>query len=296
MKGQMKLDNWVTQNDGETQTRPVKAARTEASSSTTQYINLNSDSEDDLDIDANDHSDIDMDVPNAADPQVELGTVDLSPAHSSAPSPVPSSAASSTHISPISTWLPTPEPVMALGGDGITFEEGWEAELDEQVHAGPGPVLTWTEIRDLVDKKLEVAKKSHTPLAQINQLLIIRNFATLFLKGFGRIQASVEIARQWHKDKGVHFARRVHILIRHFEIFQDLPKEKRGGAQDSRSLLSEESVRCAARTWLETQPVGSITPKIFQHALNNTILPALDVVLKMPLCEHTARRWLIKLG
>ncbi|KAJ6528035.1 hypothetical protein B0H19DRAFT_1083560 [Mycena capillaripes] len=155
MKGQIKLDNWATQNDRETQTRPVKAARTEASSSTTQYISLNSDSEEDLDIDANNHSDIDIDVPNAVDPQVELETVDLSPAHSSAPSPVPSSA----EVNPISTRPPTPEPEMAIGEDGITFEEEWEAELDERVQAGPAPVLTWTEIRDLVDKKLKLAKK-----------------------------------------------------------------------------------------------------------------------------------------
>ncbi|KAJ7231192.1 hypothetical protein C8J57DRAFT_1251284 [Mycena rebaudengoi] len=285
-KGQI---NWATQ-------QPVKAARTEASSSTTQYINLSSDSEEDLDIDANDHSNINVGVPHEADPQVELGAVDLSPGHLSVPSSVPSSAAPSTHVSPISTRPPTPEPAMPIGGDGSTFEEDWEAELDERVHAGPGPVLSWTEIRDLVDKRLKLAKKKYTPLAQVNQLLIIRNFATLSLKGFGRIQASVEIARQWQEGEGVHFARHVRILIHHFEIFQDLPKEKRGGARDSRSLLSEESVRCAARTWLEAQPVGSISPKTFQHALNNTILPALDVVLKKPLCERTARRWPIKLG
>ncbi|KAJ7336113.1 hypothetical protein DFH08DRAFT_1018361 [Mycena albidolilacea] len=214
MKGQIKLDSWATQNDRETPTRPVKAARTEASSSTTQYIDLNSDSDEDLDINANDHSDGDMDVPDDPDPQVELGTVDMSPVHSSAPSPVPSSAASSAHVSPISTRPPTPEPPIAIEGDGTTFEEEWEAELDEQVHAGPGPVLTWTEIRDLVDKKLKVAKKSHIPLAQVNQLLIIRNFATLSLKGFGRIQASVEIARQWQEGQGVHFARRISLKKR----------------------------------------------------------------------------------
>ncbi|KAJ7715735.1 hypothetical protein B0H16DRAFT_1477153 [Mycena metata] len=250
MKGQKKLNKWATQDDEETQTRPVKAARTEASSSTTQYINLNSDSEEDFEIGGNDHSDIDMDVPNVADPQVELGTVDLSPAHSSVPSPVPSSAASSTQVSPLSTRPPTPEPAMAIGGDGITFEEEWEAELDEQVQAGPGPsftkrscsiamcpvptdsriaILTWTEIRDLVDKKLRAAKKSHTPLAQVNQLLIIRNFATLSLKGFGCIQASVEIARQWHKDKGVHFARRVRAFSSAIlKIFKISPERREG--------------------------------------------------------------------
>ena len=39
-----------------------------------------------------------------------------------------------------------------------------------------------------------------------------------------------------------------------------------------------------------------MTPHHFQHALNGQILPSLNIALKKPLCERTARRWLIKLG
>jgi len=40
------------------------------------------------------------------------------------------------------------------------------------------------------------------PLSCLNQLLVLQNFATLQLKGFGRISASQEIAHQWHEGKG----------------------------------------------------------------------------------------------
>ncbi|KAJ7602965.1 hypothetical protein FB45DRAFT_697776, partial [Roridomyces roridus] len=166
-------------------------------------------------------------------------------------------------------------------------------------------ILSWDGIKELVDQQLKEGKKKHIPIAQTNQLLLIHNFRNLMLKGFSRIHASVEIARQWHAGEGVHFARRVRILVRHFEVLRNLPKETRGGARDSRSLLSEENVRKASLTWLEAQPSGTVTPKTFQNALNTTILPALGIQTNKPLCERTARRvlftapyrrWLIKLG
>jgi hypothetical protein len=126
--------------------------------------------------------------------------------------------------------------------------------------------------------------------------LIIRNFATLRLKGLPRIPASLEIARQWHEGEGAHFARHVRALARHYQVFEQLPVENRGGLANAHCLLLEETVRTAAREWLTSQPVGQITPRLFQHALNSTILPTLNITLKKPLCERTACRWLVKLG
>jgi len=133
-------------------------------------------------------------------------------------------------------------------------------------------------------------------LSKINQLLILCNFATLRLKGYRKIEASVEIARQWHKKDGRHFARKVRSLARHYQLFEQLPRERRGGARKGRTLLLDETLKCAARDWLSSQKTGEVTPRRFQHALNSQILPSLDVSLKKPLCERTARRWLIKLG
>ena len=42
--------------------------------------------------------------------------------------------------------------------------------------------------------------------------------------------------------------------------------------------------------------IGDVTPKDFQCALNKQILPTLGIMLEVGLSEHTAQRWLYKLG
>lgn len=64
----------------------------------------------------------------------------------------------------------------------------------------------------------------------------------------------------------------------------------------ARTLLLDETVCTAARDWLSSQKVGSVMPRHFQHALNNDILPSINVTPKRDLCERTARRWMILLG
>ena len=62
-------------------------------------------------------------------------------------------------------------------------------------------------------------------LTQINQLIILRNFATLRLKGLKRITVSTQIAEQWHGGQGVHFAHQIRALARHYQKFEQLPVE-----------------------------------------------------------------------
>lgn len=112
------------------------------------------------------------------------------------------------------------------------------------------------------------------------------------------MEASFEIAEQWDEGNGsqMHFARRIRVLTCHYQVFEQLPVEKRGGSKNATSLLKDETVCTTARSWLTEQKVGSITPQKFVHALNTTILPALGITTSKPLCEKTAQRWLVKLG
>ncbi|KAJ7512570.1 hypothetical protein B0H11DRAFT_486251 [Mycena galericulata] len=175
--------------------------------------------------------------------------------------------------------------------------EEWEVEA-EAVNLIPGTVPTirpWGELRDHI--KAELKNKSKTlPLSKVNQLMILRNFASLRLKGHGIIDASMLIARQWHDSEGLHFARKVRALARHYQLFERLPVERRGGERKSRSLLLDENLKTAARGWLMNQKVGTVTPQKFGRALNEEILPSLNITLAKALCERTARRWLVKLG
>ena len=126
--------------------------------------------------------------------------------------------------------------------------------------------------------------------------MIICNFATLRLKGLSRTQASIEIARQWHEGQGNWFARCVRALARHYQIFEKLPVEKRGGSGNTRSWLHDESVKKLTLNWLTSQKTGDVTPHKLQHALNDRLFAELNIAPKSPISERTARRWLIKLG
>lgn len=178
----------------------------------------------------------------------------------------------------------------------VDMEDSWEDELEEVVAPLQDNIRSWTALREQIKDDLKINHKS-LPLTKINQLMILRNFATLRLKGVSRIQASIAIAQQWQESNGSnnHFARRIRALARHYQVFEQLPIEKRGGSH-VHSLLKDETVRCAARTWLTEQPVGTVTPHKFHHALLHKILPTLGLSLNKPPCERTARRWLIKLG
>ena len=184
----------------------------------------------------------------------------------------------------------------AIHEAGPESAEAWEEELDETLTPN-AKIQDWGTLR--MQTKADLKKKHKSlPLSQINQLMILRNFANLRLKGYGQIEASFEIAQQWHEQdsSNSHFARRVRALARHYQIFEQLPKEHCGGYKNARSLLKDEIVRTAARTWLTEQPIGSITPNNFMHGLNKIILPSLGMSPSKPLCEQTARRWLVKLG
>ena len=59
--------------------------------------------------------------------------------------------------------------------------------------------------------------------------MILRNFATLCLRGLGRIEASKEIARQFHQkleSSSGHFAHRIWSLAHHYQILEQLPRER----------------------------------------------------------------------
>ena len=179
------------------------------------------------------------------------------------------------------------------GSESEAEEEGWEDELDTRVLRAEPDIHDWATLRERINNDLRNTK--NLPQRHINQLLIIRNFATLRLKGLSRIKASVEIARQWHESEGIYFSHRVRSLARHYQIFEQLPKENRGGTR-AHSLLLDERVKTAVTAHLTSLKSGQVSPQLFCDALNNNILPSLGFTLKKPLCTRTARRWLVKLG
>ncbi|KAF8579342.1 hypothetical protein K439DRAFT_1654601 [Ramaria rubella] len=144
-----------------------------------------------------------------------------------------------------------------------TAQSSKEKSPDEQVERGSVAEDSGAEVDEDIEgweedvSETEDLKKKHSRmcLSEINQLMILRNFGTLCLKGHGRIASSNEIVKH---------------LARHYQIFKQLPIEARGGSKNVRSLLKDETVKIAACTWLAEQHIGSVTPQAFCHALNST--------------------------
>ena len=170
-----------------------------------------------------------------------------------------------------------------------------EDELMEGVQGPKGHIHDWIDLR----KDIKALLKKHSkilPLSQLNQYLIISNFATLHIKGLSCTHTSLEIAWQWHKGKGNWFAHQVCALARHFQIFERLPIKKCGGAANSRSWLHDERVQLQMQDWLTSQKIGDVTPQKLCQAVNKIIFPELGITPKNLIGEWTAQRWLIKLG
>lgn len=120
-----------------------------------------------------------------------------------------------------------PEKEMAGPGSAVDEDEEWEAELDECLAPNLTEIRDWKTLHEQIKKDL-ARKYKLLPLSQVNQLMILHNFAMLCLRGLGRIEASKEIARQFHQKlegSSGHFAHRIWSLAHHYQIFEQLPRE-----------------------------------------------------------------------
>jgi len=76
------------------------------------------------------------------------------------------------------------------------------------------------ELRNQVKADLEVAHKKKASLMHMKELLILQNFAMLQMQGDGHIAVSMHIARQMTDSMGTYFARQIHFLACHYQLFE----------------------------------------------------------------------------
>jgi len=175
--------------------------------------------------------------------------------------------------------------------------ETWEEELEQDVSNCPAEIKDWATLWTQVKADLKKGAKTwKLALSKVNKLMIICNFATLRLKGKSHMEASLEIAEQWHERDGVWFSWKVRALARHYQVFEQLPVEHCGGLRNAHSLLKNELVKKRILDYLQSLPTGKVMPKKLQVAVNTEILLDLGITPKKPVGTCTARHRLIKLG
>ena len=80
-------------------------------------------------------------------------------------------------------------------------------------------VRSWEELCKQIKDDQRQGYREHTPHSHMNKLTILRNFATLCIKGKAHITMSKEIVRQFHEGAGVHFACKIQFITRHYQLF-----------------------------------------------------------------------------
>src|SRR5258708_32430440 len=110
------------------------------------------------------------------------------------------------------------------------------------------------------------------------------------------MEASAILAKVHHEGAGAWFAHQIRSLARFYQKFEQLPPKLHGGLRKGRSHLDDIDVQQAARKWLNQQKLGTVMPETFWSALNQEVLPYLNIHLKKPQCNRTPHRWLVKLG
>jgi hypothetical protein len=114
----------------------------------------------------------------------------------------------------------------------VTCSEGEEDDIDYLLDAagsepkGKEEVCGWEELQEQIKEDQRRAHKEHKPLTYMNQLTILRNFATLHIKGLRHIATSKEIVQQWHESAGVHFAYQIQFMACHYQLFEQLPAKR----------------------------------------------------------------------
>ena len=92
---------------------------------------------------------------------------------------------------------------------------GSKPKAKDEVHG-------WIELCEQIKDDQWQGHRQNKSLTHINQLTIVRNFATLHIKGMWRMAVSEAIAWQWHDGMGVHFACQIQFLAHHYQLFEQL--------------------------------------------------------------------------
>jgi hypothetical protein len=185
-----------------------------------------------------------------------------------------------------------------IAAELLEVEAAWEwLEIgDEDV---PRPIDIFLIVKRCL-KDMKKLKCGRT-VKMMTQLTVVSEYVKLrdCYRAHGRskkpcLNASLAIAHRM--GKGFHFARQIRQNEAYLLQHQQLPPSKANLQHGQYTLLDNENVIHAVHNYLAAQQLGTITPFLLCHHINNIILPTLTLTGKTSISECTAIQWLKKLG
>ena len=127
--------------------------------------------------------------------------------------------------------------------------------------------------------------------------LAIENYFILLKKKTGKVMASMEVAASHfrHRKSGSQ-ARRIRFWADYFLVHQTLPVYRQGCHVKTRSLILDEDVIAACRTWLRSQVSDALCGAAFANWLGSQLHLNLNLSNPVNVSVPTAVRWMHELG
>lgn len=152
-------------------------------------------------------------------------------------------------------------------------------------------------ITDLSNSR--VKEKSLNTMTKFDfvRYLAIENYLLLLKKKSGKVIASIEVAASHFRHrKSSSQARRIRFWTDYFLVHQTLPVHRQGCHVKTRSLILDEDVRTACRSWLRSQVPDSVCGAAFANWLGSQLHLKLNLSNPVTVSVPTAVRWMHELG
>ena len=160
-------------------------------------------------------------------------------------------------------------------------------------------ILALTELTNITPN-VKQAKRS----VNISKFDLIRYMAIMsYLKlqqtdtSVGKMKASREVAVALFPKRGVSgTSRRIRRWAQQYLHAQTLPEHRQGRHVKTKSLIEDEDVKAACRSWLQSQHTDSITALYFSKWVCENLSLASRLPRPVSISERTATRWLGRLN
>ena len=142
------------------------------------------------------------------------------------------------------------------------------------------------------ERKLQVMSKY-----EFVRYLAIENYFTLLTNQTGKIAASVEVASTHFRHRNATSqGRKIRLWADHFLAHQELPVYRQGCHVKTPSLVNDEDVSTACRTWLRSQRPDLICGASFANWIRSDLHIILSLHNPVQISDRTAVRWMHELG